>query len=976
MSEVQSRPVAARGRGSGRGGRAGHSSRGGGRTGARPAATNGDSSPHETDSALPTLEDDGEIKELRTKYGDKLSVVQEIITEWSPVDLLYALRETEGDVDETVSRIFDGSISQWGEVSKAKKTKAKGDTFTTTTADSVPSSSSQRNTRGGRAVDGGRGGRGRATERGGRGGGRGKSTSATTNGARTKESQPLSVATEESTEWTTTKPADEATAWSDAAPAEPAPIAAAATPTPAPAAPKPSTTQEAAGPKTWASMLRQSTTPKPAPKPKEESPVPEATESVIEPLPPAPTEPEVPEPEEIPAPVEEKEVPVSEPAEEEPPAPVPAVEPPVIPVVPIMPAVVVPEVALLPSKDLLTDKNLDKVPDSSHPPETETARSEAADSWDPRNVSSTATPLSASQQQHQADRTPSSGFAATASKATSRPSTFPRRVLDQLEAVRMPGNRDQVDRAAVQFGAFSLSDAVDDDIDGDREEPETRPQPPQDSPVTQPRTSLPPAQPAPVPESFPTPTQKPAVSQVPTGPAAAAPAAASAPTAPIAANNAQAPAVAQNQHYGRFGHPVPQDSSSYAQSKPYDSFGQQAQQANASAAQSQFDNSFQQAQQPSQVQSQQVGGAFSSAPADYGSSYYTAADHSRYYGGYNNYNQPQGAQGQQDGVSGQAQRSYGGYNASQSDISQYPQSGVQHGQSRFAAASGPAADAAVPTPTQASALPQTSQAAQAQSHNQQPPDYNSYAQHPYFTSPYYASYAFQQQQYGQQAGYGAPYGKGGYQPNQYGMNPGPHAYSNPSAGFGQPGALHRDSGAAAAAAGGLDSYGRASSQSAQQQTGFGGMHDAFGRGASSYQSQTGQAFSTPGSQPAAGSTGVDDLKNFGDVKGAAGPSPSLAAAARPGSAANNAPSQSGLPPPQSSQQSGLGGMGQYGYPAHIQQGHGLHGAQSGAGGYGMSASGAAQSQQGSYGYNQGGFASYYAGAGNHARGWGNNYPQH
>ena len=76
----------------------------------------------------------------------------------------------------------------------------------------------------------------------------------------------------------------------------------------------------------------------------------------------------------------------------------------------------------------------------------------------------------------------------------------------------MPGNRDQVDRAAVQFGAFSLND--EDDIDGDREEPETRPQPPEDSPITHPRTSLPPVQPAPVPEAYSAP--KPAAALPPT----------------------------------------------------------------------------------------------------------------------------------------------------------------------------------------------------------------------------------------------------------------------------------------------------------------------------------------------------------------------------------------------------------------------------------------------------------------------------
>lgn len=157
--------------------------------------------------------------------------------------------------------------------------------------------------------------------------------------------------------------------------------------------------------------------------------------------------------------------------------------------------------------------NLDLLPDESHPPATATAASTAADSWDtrqPPQPSAAVTPLSASQAQHQASRPATSGFAATALKATERPAarmpSYQRRLLEQEEAVRMPGNR-EVDRAAVQFGAFSLNGA-EDDIDGDREDPETRTQPPAESPAA-PRASLPPiAQPTSVPDSFPS-TQKP-----------------------------------------------------------------------------------------------------------------------------------------------------------------------------------------------------------------------------------------------------------------------------------------------------------------------------------------------------------------------------------------------------------------------------------------------------------------------------------
>ncbi|KAK4226731.1 hypothetical protein QBC38DRAFT_218791 [Podospora fimiseda] len=982
MSEVQ-RPAASRSsRGSGRGGRAGYPGRGG-RTTTR---TNGDSKHDTTDSALPTLEDEGEVAQLKALYGSKIAIVKELFADWTDIDILYALKETSGDADETVSRIMDGTISRWEEAKDRNRPKPKNDTFTTTTAEPI-STSGQRNIRGGRGFEGGRGGRGRATERGGRGGSRGKPQAAT-NGTRThQETQPLSVPTEEA--WGTTPPAEETSGnWESI---ETTPATTAPAPTPAAAASKPSTIIESSQKTTWASMLRQSTTPKPAPKPKEApapAPVPETAEPAIEPLPPAPVEPEV-VVAEVSVEVEAEVELTPEPLQEQPVVPVPVEAP--APVVPVIPAVVVPEVALLPGRDQLTDKNLEKLPDTSTAPETETARSEAADSWDPRGAqpSATATPISASQQQHLADRVPASGFAVTANKAAARPPTFPRRVLDQQEAVRMPGNRDAVDRAAVQFGAFSLNGSIDDDIDGDREEPETRPQPPQDSPVTHPRTSLPPAQPAAVPEAFSAAAQKPAPTQIPTGPAgmdhsstsvsawlsdanltpaAAAPAAPTNPSVPTPAV-APAPGLQNNQQFGRFGQSAPEPSS-FPTSKPFDPYGQ-SQQPTAAAAQNQFDGSFQ--GQLAQAQNQQhSGAAFSSAPSDF-SSYYASSDPSRYGHYYQNYGQQQGAQGQQDGLSSQPQRSFAGYNnAPQNDtLSQYPQSGAQHTQSRYGSGPSPAdaqIGAAAPAPTQPATQAQTPQTTQAQSHGQQQPQADfPYGSHPYFNSPYYSAYMGQYGGYNQ-GGYGAPYGKGGvYNPSGYGMTPqGPHAYGNAAGGFGQS-SLHRDT-----AAGGLGDYGRAGNQGAQQQSGF-GMHDAFARGGSGYQSQAGQSFNAPGSQPGSGPSAVDDLKSFSDAKGGAGPSPSLGVAARPGSAANNGSSQGGLPPPQSTQQSALGGMGYGGYPGNMQQGqgHSLHNTQSGAAGYGMGAS-SGQSHQNSYGnYGQsfgGNYQNYPRGSG-----WSSNY---
>lgn len=105
-SEVQSRPAPSRGRGTGRGGRGGgYSTRGGpSRVSNRGAAPNGDS--HDTE---PTLEDEGEIGQLKQQYGSKISLINEMFPEWSDMDIVYALQEADGDENLAVTRIADGT---------------------------------------------------------------------------------------------------------------------------------------------------------------------------------------------------------------------------------------------------------------------------------------------------------------------------------------------------------------------------------------------------------------------------------------------------------------------------------------------------------------------------------------------------------------------------------------------------------------------------------------------------------------------------------------------------------------------------------------------------------------------------------------------------------------------------------------------------------------------------------------------------
>ncbi|KAF4962706.1 hypothetical protein FSARC_9267 [Fusarium sarcochroum] len=923
MSEVTSRTSASRGRGSGRGGRGGFAGRGGRRT-------NGDKPEHSTADSQGAFEDEGDFGELRKQYGDKTSVIREMFPDWSEADVLFALQETNGDENEAVTRIAEGTISQWGEVQKPKKAARAKAKEQAPAPSNDATSTGPRATRGGRGASEGGRGRGRATDRGGRTT-RGRSAAAPINGARTKDNAALSVPTEESSAWGAKEPKVDTP--EEKEPIDEQPALSATDEAPKPAAP---------AVKTWASMLRQSAPPKAPPKPKEAPAAPQPASEPAEPeSAPEPLEPELeavpePEPETSPAPVDDEADETTPVADTSIPADVPQVT-------------IEPEVALPPSKDELTETNLEQVVDDSNPPPTGTVASTAADSWDPRQNpgSVTATPISAAQQQH----VPPSGFAASAAKATAERATrvpshhhhHQRRVLDQEEAVRMPGNR-EVDRAAVQFGAFSLNG--DEDIDGDREEPETRAQPPADSPVTHPRTSLPPATQAAVPESF---AQKPASAVAPIA----------APNAPAAQTQAQAQIPGQSpastaQQYGRFGQAGAQEPVAAPQ-KPSDPFNQQS----TPSSQPPFDNFSSQTSQ-----AQQPGGAFSSAPSDY-ASYYTANQPDR--NPYNYYGQQfgqQGGQGQQDATASQ-QRAFGGYGASQADnLSQYPQSGL-HNQPRFG---GSAVDAqnsgnSTPNPTtqaqqqqpqQPAQQQQPGQGTQPQSHGQQYPGYN----HPYYSNPYYHQYY---SGYGQ-GGFG-PYGKGGGMYAQpYGISPNaPYDHSSSPAGFTQS-SLHRDSGLGS----GLGDYGRVATSQAGSQPGLGGssfgsVHDSFARGASSFQSQ-GQSFGSP-AQPGAAGT-ADDLKPFGESKVASGPSPSLGGA-RPGSATNAPAAQSGLPPPQN-----VGGYG--GYPSHL-QGHGLHGSNA----YGMGGNaGASQHGNSPYGsYGQGfGSGGYYGGGQQQQRGgWGGNY---
>jgi hypothetical protein len=101
MSEVASRPAPTRGgRGAGRGGRGGAR----GSTRGRDRPTNGTYK----DSTADEFADQGELGEMKKQYSSQLPMLKELFQDWTDVDLLFALQETDGDLESTIERISEG----------------------------------------------------------------------------------------------------------------------------------------------------------------------------------------------------------------------------------------------------------------------------------------------------------------------------------------------------------------------------------------------------------------------------------------------------------------------------------------------------------------------------------------------------------------------------------------------------------------------------------------------------------------------------------------------------------------------------------------------------------------------------------------------------------------------------------------------------------------------------------------------------
>jgi hypothetical protein len=60
---------------------------------------------------MPSIEDEGDVGRLKKQYGSKIGLIKEMFPEWSEVDILFALQETEGDESIAVTRIADGKFA-------------------------------------------------------------------------------------------------------------------------------------------------------------------------------------------------------------------------------------------------------------------------------------------------------------------------------------------------------------------------------------------------------------------------------------------------------------------------------------------------------------------------------------------------------------------------------------------------------------------------------------------------------------------------------------------------------------------------------------------------------------------------------------------------------------------------------------------------------------------------------------------------
>lgn len=298
-----------------------------------------------------------------------------------------------------------------------------------------------------------------------------------------------------------------------------------------------------------------------------------------------------------------------------------------------------------PTKDALTEDNVEHIPDASGPQPTETTASTRG--ADDRSAIGPSTPSFAASQQAPIGRPSLGGFATSAHKAAnmSGRSMSYQRLKEQQDAVVMPGNH-AVDRATVQFGQMGLGSTGSggpQDVDDEREDAETRAQPPQQSP-SQPRASLPPAprpyqmsSEHPPQEGIPTPRQAPGLPMPGQHQSSMAGQPSQAPGAPGLGHSG-----ADSQQYGSYGryggNAFGQDQGAPPQ-KEYDPFSSQLNAPSHSEQRNAYGGLSQAPAQSSQP-TQSYSSGYSQAQGEYGSQYGNEQSQGGYQNYYGSYGQP------------------------------------------------------------------------------------------------------------------------------------------------------------------------------------------------------------------------------------------------------------------------------------------------------------------------------------------------
>lgn len=108
MAETQSRSSATRGRGSGRAGRGGHS--GSARVSRHAAAPRAPSDELPTALPMVSLEEQGEIGQLKKKNAEELTTLKDMFPDYNDDELVLVLQETDGDLVRTIERISAGQF--------------------------------------------------------------------------------------------------------------------------------------------------------------------------------------------------------------------------------------------------------------------------------------------------------------------------------------------------------------------------------------------------------------------------------------------------------------------------------------------------------------------------------------------------------------------------------------------------------------------------------------------------------------------------------------------------------------------------------------------------------------------------------------------------------------------------------------------------------------------------------------------------